>query len=911
MADAAPAPVGDAAPAQTPQPTPQPAPEGAEVPAAANAVAAKPDAERPAPAPESAVAATTSTVSPAAPAVATPATTTAPAFASPTRLRRIVSGATEYVLSRVSDREGEFWTPVGSHNGDPEYSFAEAAGADGRPIYVHLATKGRVDQLPDWVAIAEPEPLAACITVFGSGTVTAYRLCEVSLPAAAAAAAASPKASDAGAAARPAETERIAVYAPTQMTPNPPEAHCWAPKLDRLKGKYFFVNCETRAKVWWLPEVIDAPTRVRAIFRRYDPAREADVPALLKANEGRTDEYIASLVRRYGPEPAIIENRTRERLTALLARYDRARLDDCESLLAANVGREDELIQGLLRRYRAPQEPPTFRQRIAALYEKYAPDRLDKIDETVVAYSGKELQLIYILVRRLGPEPLEPCKPNKTADETLALRRRALRVYQKYCPARLPVLAEKLKESRGIEELMLEVLVFRYGPEPSADELLPPVDDAVLRQLGLLPGSSLDSVGVGGVGADGLPLPQGGAPVQVVPLDHASALSPELAARQQQSAIALLSDMEERLRSAYARLEEAHQRAELLRGENVRLHEYSNRVMQDNDVITQEIRAQLAGARQAADETRQRCAAERDHLVREHAAATAAATHKLQEELLAAERTKLEQQRTLSELHARLCAAEEGRGETTVQTQYLRQRCAGLEQEIEQARRAMDDLKTRLRERDDVSHRGVQTGGDDQELRAELRQRRLSAQRELEALGAEAQRWRSLATRLESELRAAERRRDDAERASADELARAGTALGQARDLNLALEDRVACLEAELLATPAAALGATAGEHALREKVGELQRELADAQATIRGQRKQLTDLRGLLAMHMAQAPISKVTALAASPSAAAAASSFVQSPSPNRHQNVAYLGVGAAGAGGVRSPLAGSARRV
>jgi hypothetical protein len=519
------------------------------------------------------------------------------------------------------------------------------------------------------------------------------------------------------------------------------------------------------------------------------------------------------------------------------------------------------------------------------------------VDETLRVYRGRELQFIVAMVRKYGPdkpEPLVPCKPNKTADEIEFYRNRAKRLYQKYCPSRMASIDHTLSSYLDIEELMMETLVRKYGPEPAPDEQLPELTEQDMANQ--LPGSDASAV-------FSLPPVQGGEPLQVTPADLAAAAggsqqqagmeggiaSPssnasaaaagggasgagggaaglnlltleqqaQIQAAQQQSALAIVTDMETRLRGAYARLEEAHQRAESLRAENIKLHEHSTKVMQDNDVIAQELRRQLAEAAKLSDEIKASCDGEKERIQREHRIEIGVSTQKLQEELLRGEQAKLDHQRELGQLNARLCEAEEQKGETVVQTQYLRQRVAALEVETKEAAAKMDELKNRLKERDDVCHRGVQTGGDDTELRSELKQRKTAALRELESLGAEAQHWRSLASRLETELRAAERRRNEIEKTSKESLDAAGAALQQAKDLNFALEDRVAVLEAELLATPSSSTG-TVSETELRARVVELQRELTDAQATIRGQRQQVNDLRGLLAMHMAT-PSSKL----------------------------------------------------
>lgn len=839
-------------------------------------------------------------------------------------------GNTEFTLGKVAEREGDFWTPVGPKHGDPDYSFAERQEANGDKMYVHITTKGRIPKLPDWSAIPEPDPLGQCITIFAAGTVTSYRLCEITteqdasskgtgtntprearpddassssspagsaaatVAAAASAAAAnkdenkpSAEAATSGGNGAPAatttekKTHTIAVYAPTSMSPNPPLEHCWAPKLDRLKGKYFFVNCETKAKVWCLPEVTDLGSRVRSMFRRYAPSREGDVEEIVKSHENsepaKKEEFIQALVKEYGPEPSVIEAKTRERLGAIFARCDRNRLDNYEQLLIDNAGKEEQLIKSLLAQYGVAREPPTYRDRLTALYAKYDPAKLPTVDETLRVYHSKELQFIVAVVRKFGPdkpEPLVPCKAVKTAEELAEFRLRAGRMYQKYCQSRISTVEATMNTYAGIEELMMETLVRKYGPEPTIDEPLPELNENEAQQ----PESpNFSSMSFERDRGGGLPPVQGGEPMRLTPMDHAAAaggsaaahgtsssstglpgmnfLTPEqqaqIQAQQQQSALAIVTDMEERLRGAYSRIEEAHQRAEALRVENIKLHDYSSKVMQDNDVVSQELRRQLGEASRLAEEIRAQFEAEKERVHREHMAETTACITKLQQELLRGEEIKLGHQRELSALNARLCEAEEVKGETTVQTQYLRQRVAALEEEMRAAAKAAEELRYRLKEREDVCHRGVQTGGDDAELRTELKQRKTAALRELESLGAEAQHWRSLATRLETELRAAERRRSELEKTSKEEIERATVALSQARDLNFALEDRVAVLEAELLATPSSSTG-NVGETELRARLAELQREMADAQATIRGQRQQVNDLRGLLAMHMA-----------------------------------------------------------
>jgi density-regulated protein DRP1 len=55
-----------------------------------------------------------------------------------------------------------------------------------------------------------------------------------------------------------------------------------------------------------------------------------------------------------------------------------------------------------------PDEPWTIEQRLTAFYEKYVPEKIDSVPGLLEKYEGKEDNLIQALVKKYGPEPEDP-----------------------------------------------------------------------------------------------------------------------------------------------------------------------------------------------------------------------------------------------------------------------------------------------------------------------------------------------------------------------------------------------------------------------------------------------------------------------------------------------------------------------
>jgi hypothetical protein len=194
--------------------------------------------------------------------------------------------------------------------------------------------------------------------------------------------------------------------------------------------------------------------RVKALYDKYDPEKSATTDATLAKYAGKEEQLIKALVKKYGPEPeapaAAAEPSTaapagepaaarthRERVKAMYDQYDPDKSATVDATLAKYVGKEEQLIKALVKKYgpepegapsaaaspaaspakaappvattaavaAAPPKPLTHRDRVKALYEKYDPEKSASTDATLAKYAGKEEQLIKALVKKYGPEP--------------------------------------------------------------------------------------------------------------------------------------------------------------------------------------------------------------------------------------------------------------------------------------------------------------------------------------------------------------------------------------------------------------------------------------------------------------------------------------------------------------------------
>lgn len=129
--------------------------------------------------------------------------------------------------------------------------------------------------------------------------------------------------------------------------------------------------------------------RMQAIFLKYDPGKIDRADLALERYAGYEEEVIQQLVKKYGPEPAAGEVDTSP------AAIERA--------LAAAARKST--VQTPASANRKPNEGASYRDRLIAIYSTYEPEKLSKVDGTLKRYAGREEEVVQQLVKKYGPEP--------------------------------------------------------------------------------------------------------------------------------------------------------------------------------------------------------------------------------------------------------------------------------------------------------------------------------------------------------------------------------------------------------------------------------------------------------------------------------------------------------------------------
>eukprot|EP01063_Lacrimia_lanifica_P009460 TRINITY_DN16462_c0_g2_i4.p2 TRINITY_DN16462_c0_g2~~TRINITY_DN16462_c0_g2_i4.p2 ORF type:complete len:523 (+),score=205.76 TRINITY_DN16462_c0_g2_i4:1033-2601(+) len=161
------------------------------------------------------------------------------------------------------------------------------------------------------------------------------------------------------------------------------------------------------------------------MFKKYAPGKVAQADVLLTKHAGKEEALIASLVKKFGPEPpppaaaggaaAPAPMTHRDRVVALFQTYSPDKVGSVDALLTKHAGKEAALIQALVKKF-GPEPPPpaaatgaaaprTHEERVRAMYEKYLPAKISTVSALLAKHAGKEAALIAALVKKLGPEP--------------------------------------------------------------------------------------------------------------------------------------------------------------------------------------------------------------------------------------------------------------------------------------------------------------------------------------------------------------------------------------------------------------------------------------------------------------------------------------------------------------------------
>lgn len=172
--------------------------------------------------------------------------------------------------------------------------------------------------------------------------------------------------------------------------------------------------------------------------------------------------------------PMATAHDVRYRVIRLMKVHDRSKLPKVDSVLEANVGKEEELIQKCVSKYGAepPEEP--LQERIERFLKACQPNRVGEAAQLAAKYSGRAHEAMSSLVKKYGKEPDPPTPRSlspQSAPATAGLeehRIRLARYYQHYCPEKGEADVIKAIEkysATGQLDKMWRSLENKYGPE--------------------------------------------------------------------------------------------------------------------------------------------------------------------------------------------------------------------------------------------------------------------------------------------------------------------------------------------------------------------------------------------------------------------------------------------------------------
>ena len=179
----------------------------------------------------------------------------------------------------------------------------------------------------------------------------------------------------------------------------------------------------------------DVQNRLRNFLRHYDPDRIPELDALLAANKGREDELLDDMIREYGPEPGAYKptaedkKRLADALTDFYRKYDESKLPEVDRLAEKYAGFEHDLLKALAEKYKTPPIP-------------------------------------YGMAPSLAKQPRsDSLMPTPRRGD---VRNRLRNFLRHYDPDRIPELDALLAANKGREDELLDDMIREYGPEPGA-----------------------------------------------------------------------------------------------------------------------------------------------------------------------------------------------------------------------------------------------------------------------------------------------------------------------------------------------------------------------------------------------------------------------------------------------------------
>ena len=109
-----------------------------------------------------------------------------------------------------------------------------------------------------------------------------------------------------------------------------------------------------------------------------------------------------------------------------------------------------------------------YKGRLTRFYEKYNPDKVSTVDATLAKFAGKEEEMFKTLVKKYGPEPPGAADGGSGGPEPRSYQERVMAMYKVYKPAKIDKVEKQLADWAGQEEELIQELVKKWGPEPTA-----------------------------------------------------------------------------------------------------------------------------------------------------------------------------------------------------------------------------------------------------------------------------------------------------------------------------------------------------------------------------------------------------------------------------------------------------------
>ncbi|CAE8611331.1 unnamed protein product [Polarella glacialis] len=248
---------------------------------------------------------------------------------------------------------------------------------------------------------------------------------------------------------------------------------------------------------------------ITQIYAQYNPAKLADVPALLTKYAGRERTLYLGICEKYkipatfqlqqpgfggAPPQAFDEKKAkkyRDLICEIYKEHNPSKLNDVDALLLKYRGREELVYKGICEKYsvepklskkekkdKEKEDEKTtvekFKTLISEVYAEHNKEKLSEMDDLMVKYKGKEKTLYLAVCHKYNMEPKLPGgskKKDKKDDAEKAERLAKVKpliceVYQEHNPSKIDGVDQLLAKYKGKEEQLYFSICEKYKVEP-------------------------------------------------------------------------------------------------------------------------------------------------------------------------------------------------------------------------------------------------------------------------------------------------------------------------------------------------------------------------------------------------------------------------------------------------------------